>query len=58
MALEFAYGLGAERPIEAGEDLNNDNEFVDIEENNLDEITVSSHVTRTLAHPPSARTRK
>lgn len=53
-----ANGLGAEGPAEVDENLNNDNEYVDIEENGLDKITVPSHVTHTPAHPPSARTRK
>lgn len=53
-----ANGLGAEGPAEAEEDLNNENNYVDIEENSLDEITAPSTVTRNPAHPPSARTRK
>ncbi|XP_062020654.1 uncharacterized protein LOC133737011 [Rosa rugosa] len=53
-----ANGLGAEGPAEADEDLNNENNYADIEENGLDEITVPSSVTRNSANPPSARTRK
>ena len=58
-----ANGLGAEGPAEANENLNNDNEYVDISENDLDDIMTPSpvppsNVTRTHVNPPSARTRK
>ncbi|XP_040363164.1 uncharacterized protein LOC121049557 [Rosa chinensis] len=54
-----ANGLGAEGPAEADEDLNNDNEFVDLEGEGLPENIVPTPATHTTSSASnSTRTRK
>ncbi|KAL6213713.1 hypothetical protein ACLB2K_013157 [Fragaria x ananassa] len=53
-----ANGLGAEGPAEVVEDLNNNNEFVDLEGDGLCENVVPTSATHTPSAPSSTRTRK
>ena len=54
-----ANGLGAEGPVEVAEDLNNDNDFVDLEGDGLPENVVPTPATRTPTSAPNpTRTRK
>ncbi|KAL6225207.1 hypothetical protein ACLB2K_004058 [Fragaria x ananassa] len=53
-----ANGLGAEGPAEVVEDLNNNNEFVDLEGDGLCENVVPTSDTRTPSGPSSTRTKK
>ncbi|KAL6225182.1 hypothetical protein ACLB2K_004033 [Fragaria x ananassa] len=53
-----ANGLGAEGLAEVDEDMNNNNEFVDLERDGLCENVVPTSATRTPSAPSSTRTRK
>ncbi|KAK9950015.1 hypothetical protein M0R45_005521 [Rubus argutus] len=54
-----ANGLGAEGPAEVAEDLNNDNDFLDLEGDGLPENVVPTPTTRTPTSAPNpTRTRK
>ncbi|KAL6225422.1 hypothetical protein ACLB2K_004272 [Fragaria x ananassa] len=54
-----ANGLGAEGPAEVDEDLNNEDDFVDLEEDGLPKNIVRTSVTRTPSSASnSTRTRK
>ncbi|KAL6146447.1 hypothetical protein ACLB2K_057126 [Fragaria x ananassa] len=53
-----ANGLGAERHAEVDENLNNNNEFVDLEGDGLCENVVPTSATRTPSALSSTRTRK